>query len=72
MPVLGVCLGMQALAVAHGAAVQHAPYPVHGNLSGITHSGHPLFAGIPSGKWYPPWSKCPPVSPQGLVDAAHG
>lgn len=54
VPVLGVCLGMQALAVAHGAAVQHAPYPVHGNLSGITHNGHPLFSGIPSGKSYPP------------------
>ena len=50
MPVLGVCLGLQALAMAHGAAVHHAPYPVHGNLSGITHSGHPLFKGIPSGQ----------------------
>jgi para-aminobenzoate synthetase len=50
IPVLGVCLGLQALAVAHGAVVDHAPYPVHGNLSDVTHSGHPLFQGIPSGE----------------------
>ena len=49
VPVLGVCLGLQALAVVHGATVRHAPYPVHGNLSAVTHSGHDLFRGVPSG-----------------------
>ena len=49
MPVLGVCLGHQALGVAHGARVVRAPQPVHGQLAEVTHRGHPLFAGIPSG-----------------------
>ena len=53
IPILGVCLGMQALALAHGGAVAHAPEPVHGRLSGVRHCGHPLFAGIPSGPAYP-------------------
>ena len=51
VPVLGVCLGMQALAHANGAAVVRAPEPVHGRLSSIRHGRHPLFRGIPSGEW---------------------
>ena len=50
VPILGVCLGMQAIALAHGGQVQLAPEPVHGRVSEVQHSGHPLFAGIPSGK----------------------
>ena len=46
---LGVCLGMQALAHVHGARVRHAPEAVHGRLSEVRHTGHPLFRGIPSG-----------------------
>lgn len=49
VPVLGVCLGHQALAVAHGARVARAPQPIHGRLSGVRHSGHALFHNIPSG-----------------------
>lgn len=49
VPVLGVCLGMQALAHANGAAVIRGPEPVHGRLSSVRHAGHPLFRGIPSG-----------------------
>lgn len=52
VPTLGVCLGFQALALAHGGTVRHAPEPVHGRLSGVRHSGHPLFKGIPSGPEY--------------------
>lgn len=49
LPVLGVCLGHQALGVAHGARVVRAPEPMHGRLSDVVHEGHALFAGIPSG-----------------------
>ncbi len=51
-PIFGVCLGCQALAVAHGGAVGRAAEPVHGRLSAVRHSGHALFAGIPSGAGY--------------------
>lgn len=47
IPILGVCLGHQALGMHFGAQLRHAGYPMHGKVSGITHNGHPLFAGIP-------------------------
>lgn len=46
-PLLGVCLGHQALAVAYGARVGHAPELVHGSTSLVGHDGDPLFAGLP-------------------------
>lgn len=49
IPVLGVCLGLQVLAVAYGGVVAHAPEPVHGRLSEVQHTGNGLFQGIPSG-----------------------
>lgn len=49
VPILGVCLGHQALALVHGGTVHSAPEPVHGRLSELQHSGHTLFAGMPSG-----------------------
>ncbi len=48
VPVLGVCLGHQAIAHAHGAAIEHASVVMHGRVSAIVHSGDPLFAQIPS------------------------
>jgi para-aminobenzoate synthetase component 2 len=48
VPVLGVCLGHQALAEAFGATVDHAPELLHGITSPVHHDGHPLFAGLPS------------------------
>ncbi|MFB1066406.1 aminodeoxychorismate/anthranilate synthase component II [Natrinema sp. H-ect4] len=47
-PILGVCLGHQALCAAHGAPVVRAPDVVHGKPSTITHDGTVLFDGLPS------------------------
>ena len=46
IPVLGVCLGHQAIGQAHGGAVVRAPVQVHGKLSQITHRGSGIFRGI--------------------------
>jgi para-aminobenzoate synthetase len=48
LPVLGVCLGHQAIAYQAGAHVGPAPQPRHGHLSQIEHHGDDLFAGIPA------------------------
>ncbi|KAL2249246.1 UNVERIFIED_CONTAM: Aminodeoxychorismate synthase, chloroplastic [Sesamum indicum] len=50
IPILGVCLGHQALGYVHGARVIHAPEPIHGRLSDIEHNGCGMFHGIPSGR----------------------
>lgn len=50
IPILGVCLGHQALGYAHGAQIVHANEPVHGRLSEIKHNGCLLFHEIPSGR----------------------
>ncbi|OVE84599.1 anthranilate synthase component II [Natronolimnobius baerhuensis] len=48
-PILGVCLGHQALCAANGAPVVHAPHVVHGKPSAVSHNGEGLFAGLPEG-----------------------
>jgi anthranilate synthase component 2/anthranilate synthase/phosphoribosyltransferase len=48
IPVLGVCLGHQALAVLHGGIVERAPDPRHGKTSAVRHDGSELFSGLPN------------------------
>ncbi len=48
LPMLGVCLGHQAIGQAFGGKVVRGPAPMHGKLSDTFHSGHGMFEGIPS------------------------
>ncbi|HLN47351.1 MAG TPA: aminodeoxychorismate/anthranilate synthase component II [Magnetospirillaceae bacterium] len=47
VPMLGVCLGHQAVGQAYGARVTHAGAVVHGQATVVQHTGHALFDGIP-------------------------
>lgn len=49
IPLLGVCLGHQAIGQAYGGKVVRAPVPVHGKTSAIRHGGKGLFTGLPDG-----------------------
>jgi para-aminobenzoate synthetase component II len=46
-PLFGVCLGLQAIAVAFGAVVDRAPELLHGKTSLVTHDGAGVFDGLP-------------------------
>jgi para-aminobenzoate synthetase component 2 len=48
VPVLGVCLGHQAVAVAYGAVVERAPELLHGKTSEVHHDGAGVLAGLAS------------------------
>jgi anthranilate synthase component 2 len=49
LPLLGICLGHQAIAAVHGGHVVRAPEPVHGKTSTVCHKGEGLFEGLPDG-----------------------
>lgn len=48
IPLLGICLGYQAIGAAFGADIVKAPSPVHGKAFPVTHDGHGVLAGLPS------------------------
>ena len=48
VPILGVCLGHQAIGQAFGGIVRRANLPMHGKVSQIKHEGRGVFAGLPS------------------------
>jgi anthranilate synthase/aminodeoxychorismate synthase-like glutamine amidotransferase len=47
IPLLGVCLGMQSMAAAYGAAIVRAPTLVHGEAAEVSHDGAGLLEGMP-------------------------
>lgn len=47
IPLLGVCLGMQAMGEAFGGRIIRAPQPMHGKISAIYHEGRTVFNNLP-------------------------
>ncbi|MEK6631233.1 MAG: aminodeoxychorismate/anthranilate synthase component II [Acidobacteriota bacterium] len=56
VPILGVCLGHQAIGYVFGGQVVRAPRPMHGKVSSVEHDGRGLFAGLtgafPAGRYH--------------------
>lgn len=72
-PVLGVCLGHQAMAQAFGARIVHAPSLMHGKTSEIHHDGKGVFDGLPNpfpGTRYHSLTIDPETLPQSFIVTA--
>jgi len=48
VPILGVCLGLEAAVHVYGGAIDRAPHPVHGKTSRIVHDGMGIYADLPA------------------------
>ncbi|MBI4237285.1 MAG: aminodeoxychorismate/anthranilate synthase component II [Deltaproteobacteria bacterium] len=48
LPMLGVCLGMQAINEYCGGGIRRDTHPMHGKTSAVIHDGHSLFADVPT------------------------
>lgn len=72
IPILGVCLGHQAIAVAYGGKVDRAPRPRHGVSDNIHHAKHALFKNLPipfeAARYH---ALCVTHTPEGLTEIAH-
>ena len=71
MPILGVCLGHQAIGEAYGGQVVRAPEPMHGKVSRIRHNGRSIFRGLNSDFLATRYHSLT-IAPESMPDALEG